>query len=84
MDLTGSIIVFVIIWWIVFFAVLPFGVKSNDKPFSEKIEGVDPGAPKNPNIAKKFLYTTIITTIIFLIIYYMVMEDYLNLRKLLI
>ena len=41
---------------------------------------MDPGAPKNPNIGKKFLITTLITTIIFLVIYYLVEFDLLNLR----
>ena len=35
----------------------------------------------NPKIAKKFLITTIITSIIFIVIYYLVEFDLLNLRK---
>ena len=81
MGLTGSIIVYVLIWWVIFFSVLPFGVQSNKEVFKEKIEGIDPGAPKNPKIAKKFLITTIITSIIFLVIYYLVEIDLLNLRE---
>ena len=42
---------------------------------------MDPGAPKNPKIAKKFFITTLITSIIFLVIYYLVEIDLLNLRK---
>ena len=42
---------------------------------------MDPGAPKNPRIGRKFLITTLITTIIFLVIYYLVEIDLLNLRK---
>ena len=42
---------------------------------------MDPGAPKNPKIVKKFLITTLITTIIFLVIYYLVKIDLLNLRE---
>ena len=81
MGITGSIIVFVLIWWIIFFSLLPVGIQSNKENFQEKIEGVDPGAPKNPEIAKKFLITTIITSIIFLVIYYLVKFDLLNLRE---
>jgi len=83
MGITGSIIIYVIIWWIVFFSVLPVGIQSNKETFREKIEGVDPGAPKNPNITKKFLITTVITTIIFFVIYYLVRLNLLNLRELL-
>tara|TARA_E500000178_G_scaffold356457_1_gene434516 strand:+ start:2512 stop:2766 length:255 start_codon:yes stop_codon:yes gene_type:complete len=81
MGVTGSIIVYVMIWWIIFFSVLPIGIQSNKEVFKEKIEGMDPGAPKNPKIAKKFFFTTLITTIIFLVIYYLVEFDLLNLRK---
>jgi len=81
MSTTGSLIVFIIIWWIVFFSVLPLGIKSETKKFTEKVSGNDPGAPKNPNIGKKFIYTTVITSIIFVGIYYMVSIDFLNIRE---
>ena len=81
MGITGSIIIFVIIWWIIFFSVLPVGIQSNKEKFKERIEGIDPGAPKNPKIAKKFLITTIITTLIFGVVYYLVKIDLLNLRE---
>ena len=81
MGITGSIIVYVMIWWIIFFSVLPIGIQSNKEVFKEKIEGMDPGAPKNPNIVKKFLITTLITTIIFSVIYYLAKAELLNLRE---
>tara|TARA_B100000575_G_C23064498_1_gene612881 strand:- start:494 stop:748 length:255 start_codon:yes stop_codon:yes gene_type:complete len=81
MSITGSIVVYVIIWWIVFFSVLPVGIKHDDKQFSNNLEGIDPGAPKNPNILKKFLYTTLITTVIFIGIYYIVSSNHFNLRE---
>ena len=81
MSITGSIVVYVIIWWIVFFSVLPIGIIQNEKPFKSNLEGIDPGAPKNPNILKKFLYTTLITTVIFVGIYYIVINGHFNLRE---
>ena len=81
MGITGSIIVYVLIWWIIFFSVLPIGIQSNKEKFKEKIEGIDPGAPINPKIGKKFLITTLITSIIFIVIYYLVEINLLNLRE---
>ncbi len=81
MGATGSIIIYVMIWWVVFFSILPVGIKSNNKTFKETLEGSDPGAPKNPKIAKKFLITTIITSILFIMIYYLVNIGVLNLRN---
>tara|TARA_B110001452_G_scaffold233168_1_gene210849 strand:- start:258 stop:512 length:255 start_codon:yes stop_codon:yes gene_type:complete len=81
MGITGSIIVYVLIWWMIFFSVLPIGIQSNKEKFNERIGGMDPGAPNNPKIGKKFLITTIITSLIFIVIYYLVKFDLLNLRE---
>ena len=78
MGITGSIVIYVIIWWIVFFSLLPIDVNRNK---IIKIEGEDPGSPENPKIIKKFIYTTVLSTVIFLILYYLVQYNYLNLRN---
>jgi len=80
-GITGSIIVYILIWWMIFFSVLPVGIQSNKEKFRERVEGIDPGAPNNPKIGKKFLITTIITSIIFIVIYYLVSFNLLNLRE---
>ena len=79
MSLTGSIIIYVLIWWIVFFSLLPVDVDRNQK---NSVDGVDPGAPENPKLIKKLIYTTLITSIIFIGIFLLVKYDYLNLRNL--
>ena len=81
MGITGSIIVYVLIWWMIFFSILPIGIQSNKKKFKERVDGVDQGAPNNPKIGKKFLITTIITSLIFVVIYYLVKFNLLNLRE---
>ena len=78
MSLTGSIVIYVIIWWIVFFSLLPIDV---NRYKNIKIEGEDPGSPENPKILKKFIFTTIISSMLFLIIYYLVNYNYINLRN---
>ena len=55
MSYTGLAIIYIIIWWVVFFAILPIDV-NRKKPV--KIEGEDPGSPENPKILKKFIYCT--------------------------
>ena len=78
MSITGSLIIFVSIWWIIFFSLLPIDV---DRKHKELVEGVDKGSPENPKIIKKIIYTTIITSIIFIGIFMLVKYDYLNLRR---
>tara|TARA_B100000900_G_scaffold407931_1_gene421422 strand:+ start:480 stop:725 length:246 start_codon:yes stop_codon:yes gene_type:complete len=81
MSLTGLAIIYIIIWWIVFFAILPIDVVRNK---DIKIEGEDPGSPENPKMLKKFIFTTTITTILFVIIYLLMKFEYLNLRNIII
>ena len=78
MSITGSLIIFVSIWWIIFFSLLPIDV---DRKHMEMVEGADKGSPENPKIIKKIIYTTIITSIIFIGIFMLVKYDYLNLRR---
>ena len=78
MSITGSLIIFVLIWWIIFFSLLPIDF---DRKHKEIVEGADKGSPENPKIIKKIIYTTIITSIIFIGIFTLVKYDYLNLRR---
>ena len=77
MSATGLAIMYIIIWWIVFFTILPIDV---NRQKSIKIDGEDTGSPENPKMLKKFIYCTGITTVIFMIIYLLIKYEYLNLR----
>ena len=81
MSPTGLAIIYIIIWWIVFFAILPIDV---ERKKMIKIDGEDPGSPENPKMLKKFIYCTCITTILFVIIYLLMKFEYLNLRNIII
>ena len=78
MSPTGLAIIYIIIWWITFFAILPIDV---ERKKMIKIDGEDPGSPENPKMLKKFIYCTIITTILFIIIFLLMKFEYLNLRN---
>tara|TARA_B100001121_G_scaffold270523_1_gene255851 strand:+ start:2665 stop:2910 length:246 start_codon:yes stop_codon:yes gene_type:complete len=81
MSPTGLAIIYIIIWWITFFAILPIDV---ERKKMIKIDGEDPGSPENPKMLKKFIYCTIITTILFIIIFLLMKFEYLNLRNIIV
>ena len=61
-----SIAAFFTIWWVVLFAVLPFGVRSQSEAGAGNVPaGADPGAPAAPLILKKALWTTLIAAVVF-------------------
>ena len=82
MSITGGIIIYVNLWMIIFFMVLPFGITNQiDSPDYQK--GTDPGAPVESGMKKKILITTLITTIIFSFIFALDKLDLFYIRKLL-
>ena len=69
MGIMTSISIYLVIWWTVLFAVLPWGAQSHHEAGIDPGDGGDPGAPVNPNIKKKFITTTWISAIIFAILF---------------
>ncbi len=59
-----AIAIYFTTWWIVLFAVLPFGVRSQDEA-RDVVPGSDPGAPLLPRIAMKALWTTGLSAVVF-------------------
>lgn len=58
--------VFVVIWWTLLFAVLPFGVKSQ-KEAQSVVPGSEPGAPVLHHLGKKIIVNTILAAILWAI-----------------
>ena len=46
MNIFSGIVVFVLIWWMIFFCTLPFGIRNIEQPK----DGSMPGAPVDPGL----------------------------------
>ena len=64
MSIATGLAIYFIIWWVVLFAVLPFGVRSQQES-GDVARGSDPGAPVLPRLARKLLWTTIVSGVVF-------------------
>jgi predicted secreted protein len=71
--------IYLVIWWVVLFAVLPFGVRTSD----EAGESVSPGnaesAPHRPLLLRKVLATTVIATLVFSFVYALIVHHIVSL-----
>jgi predicted secreted protein len=70
MSISGAIAVYFVCWWVVLFAILPFGVTSQSET-GETAPGTDPGAPAAPKLAGKALWTTVIAIPVFGLVYWL-------------
>jgi predicted secreted protein len=68
MSVTTAIAIYFLIWWLTLFAVLPFGVRSQHEG-GDMVPGRDPGAPIIPRVLWKLFWTTIVSGVIFAILY---------------
>jgi predicted secreted protein len=76
MEFLSGVVVFMIIWWTVIFAVLPWGNARAEQTQA----GNEPGAPANPRIVKKMLITTGITIVLWAIAMAVIQSDRLSIR----
>jgi predicted secreted protein len=63
-TISTAFAIYFVIWWITLFLTLPFGVRSQHED-GEGAPGTDPGAPIVTHLARKLIWTTIISAIIF-------------------
>ena len=76
MGLISGTLVYVIIWWLVWFMVLPWG----NRPPDVVEDGHASSAPENPRLWQKMGITTVIAAVIFTIIYFVAEAGLINFR----
>ena len=77
---TGFAIYFVL-WWIVLFVTLPFGVRSQHEE-GGGVPGTDPGAPIASLMGRKLIWTTIVSAAIFALAMLAYNAGYLSIERL--
>lgn len=77
MGLVSGIVVYLLTWWVVIFTMLPLWVK----PHKDKRYGTAGSAPEKPELGKKFLLTSIISAVIWVIFYILIKSDILSFQQ---
>jgi predicted secreted protein len=76
LDWATGLMVYLVIWWTILFAVLPLGVKRIEKP----PPGHDPGAPERPDLGRKAIITSLIAAVLWLGFYFVHQSDMFDFR----
>ncbi|MCK5495567.1 MAG: DUF1467 family protein [Hyphomicrobiaceae bacterium] len=70
MNLVFALAIYFVCWWIILFAILPFGVTTQQEA-GEVSPGTAESAPVAPRLIPKLIATTIASAIIFAFIYWL-------------
>lgn len=63
-SITSALAIYFVIWWIVLFTILPFGVRTQEEDGAVTL-GTTSSAPSNPMLWRKAAVTTIVAAIVF-------------------
>ena len=78
MSWATGVMVYLVIWWTILFAVLPLGVRRVENPG----RGQERGAPERPQLMRKAVITSIVAAILWIAFYLFHQADILNFRRL--
>jgi predicted secreted protein len=77
MGWATGLMVYLVIWWTVLFAVLPLGVKRVENPG----RGQDHGAPERPELKRKAIITTLVSAVLWLAFFMLQYYDVFSFRR---
>ena len=76
MDLVTGIVVYLLVWWVALFSVLPWG----NRPAETVTPGTVESAPAKPRLLIKFAVTTVLAAAIWGGIDWLVLSDVISFR----
>lgn len=76
MSVFTGVVTYFLIWWTALFVVLPFGVRPHEKSGP----ATSGGAPEHPDLKRKILATTILSGVIWGVVYALVVHGTLDFR----
>ena len=77
MNPFSAFVVWLIIWWLTLFIILPIGIRGQAEE-NDIVEGTEPGAPHNLDIKRKFIQTTIIASILWVLVCALILSGVIN------
>jgi predicted secreted protein len=80
-TISTALAIYFVFWWVVLFVTLPFGVRSQFEDGNAPA-GTDPGAPVYTRMGRKLIWTTVISAVLFGLLWLAYAADYLNVERL--
>jgi predicted secreted protein len=73
--------IYIILWWLTFFMLLPWGATSLHEADDVTEPGIERGAPRAPNLGKKALIAAAIAAVLWLVTAWAISVDLIGMMK---
>jgi predicted secreted protein len=80
-TLAFAVAIYLVIWWIVLFAMLPIGVCTSEEAGEKASPGTAESAPHFPNLLPKMVATTVVSSIVFAALYAIIVHHVITLDQ---
>lgn len=80
MDWFTGTAVYLTIWWLILFVMLPIGARSQAEA-GDVVPGTEPGAPLLANIRRKLLWTTVAAAVVWLVLATVISSGLVSLER---
>ena len=80
MSLFLGVAIYIILWWLSFFAMLPIGAQSLHEAGEEGAPGIERGAPRAPRLLMKALWAAGVAAILWLGVAWAISVDLFRMR----
>jgi predicted secreted protein len=68
MDPVFALSTYFVVWWTTLFAILPLGMQSHHQAGLDVPGGGDPGSPVDPKLKRKFITTTWVSAVVWVVL----------------
>lgn len=77
MNLTGGLVLYVVLWFLVLFVLLPIGQKSQAEA-GHVVPGTPEGAPADPALKRKMVWATLIAAAVWAVIAWVILSGFIT------
>jgi predicted secreted protein len=81
MSVSLGLALYFIIWWLTLFAVLPFGMRTQDEA-GEVVPGTPESAPARARMLRVFAWNTLLSAVVFLFVWLAITRKWISISAL--
>lgn len=80
MDWFTGTAIYLTIWWLILFVMLPIGARSQAEA-GDVVPGTEPGAPLLANIKRKLVWTTVAAAVVWMVLAAVISSGLVSLER---